>query len=48
MKLVDVKYKTKHLKVQWNGTGTGYRIKGPEGRKAPRRYYCLPAMLVPC
>lgn len=39
---------TKHLKIQWNGTGTSYRIKGPDGRKTSQGYYRSPAMLVPC
>ena len=38
----------KTLKIQWNGTGIGYKIKWSDGRKAPQGYYCLSAMLEPC
>lgn len=31
--MVNIK-QMKHLKINWNGTGTGNRIKGPDGRKA--------------
>lgn len=39
---------TNHLKIQWSGTGIDYKIKWPDGGKAPQGYYCLPVMLVPC